>query len=75
VLRNFGSGVKDVVARLQPLMEYPEAVKAINILRRDFLDPEMVGPRRVAAFLSGDRNDEIQADVVGFVSQLLQHLR
>ena len=26
---------------------------------------------RVAAFLTGGRDDELQADVVGFVSQLL----
>jgi hypothetical protein len=71
VVRNFGSGVHDVVAKLQPLLGDPDAQKALAILRRDFLDPDMVGPRRVAAFLTGGRDDELQADVVGFVSQLL----
>ncbi|MBI5544971.1 MAG: hypothetical protein HY901_13860 [Deltaproteobacteria bacterium] len=71
VIRNFGSGVHDVVAKLQPLLGDADTKKALGILRRDFLDPEMVGPSRVAEFLTGGRDDELQADVVGFVSQLL----
>ena len=74
VLRNFGSGVDDVAARFQPLLGDPDAQKALAILRRDFLEPEMVGPARVAAFVAGGRNDALQADVVGFVSQLLSKL-
>lgn len=74
VLRNFGAGVEDVAARFRPLLDEPEAQKALGILRRDFLDPEMVGPARVAAFLTGGRNDALQADVVGFVSRLLSKL-
>lgn len=71
VVRNYGFGVGDVVARLQPLLDDPDARKALIILRRDFLDPEMVGPSRVAAFVSGGRNDEIQADVAGYLLRLL----
>jgi len=71
LVRNFGTGVHDVVAKLQPLLGDPDAQKALAVLRRDFLDPDMVGPSRVAAFLTGGRDDELQADVVGFVSQLL----
>jgi len=71
VIRNFGAGVDDVVAKLRPLLGDPDVQKALIILRRDFLDPDMIGPSRVAAFLSGGHDDELQADVVGFVSQLL----
>ncbi len=71
VVRNYGAGVDDVAARLQPLLGDAEAQGALDILYRDFLDPESVGPRRVAEFLIGGADDAIQADVVGFVSQLL----
>lgn len=71
VIRNYGAGVDGVVAKLQPLLADAETQKALGILRRDFLDPEGVGPRRVAEFLVGGANDDIQADVVGFVTRLL----
>jgi hypothetical protein len=74
VVRNYGSGVDDVVARLRPLLGDSDAQRALTILRRDFLDPDAVGPRRVAAFLSGGRDDELQADVGGFVAQLLKRV-
>lgn len=71
VIRNYGDGLDDVVAKLQPLLGDPDTQKALGILRRDFLDPESVGPRRVAEFIVGGRDEAIQADVVGFASQLL----
>jgi hypothetical protein len=74
VVRNFGSGVHDVAAKLQPLLGDADTQKALSILRRDFLDPGMVGPSRVAAFLMGERDDDLQADVVGFLSQLLSKI-
>lgn len=71
VIRNYGSGVDDVVAKLQPLLGDADTQKALGILRRDFVGPENVGPRRVAEFITGGPDDDLQADVVGFVSQLL----
>jgi hypothetical protein len=71
VIRNYGAGVDDVVAKLRPLLADAEAQKALGILRRDFLDPESVGPRRTAEFVTGGSDDVIQADVAGFVKQLL----
>lgn len=71
VLRNYGSGIDDVVARLNPLLDDPEAQRALAILERDFSAPDALGPMRVADFLTGRRDDIIQADVVGFVAQLL----
>ena len=74
VIRNFGGGVGDVVRKLRPLLDDDEATKALELLRRDFTHPEAVGPRRVAEFVTGGPDDEVQADVVGFVSQLLKSL-
>ena len=75
VVRNFGSGVNEVADRLRPLVADAEAQRAIAILRRDFSDIESVGPLRVAEFVSGAPDDEIQSDVVGFIGQLLQHVK
>ncbi len=72
VVRNFGSGVEDVAACLKPLLADPAASQAIAIIRRDFLDHDGIGPRRVAEFLTGEPDDAIQADVVGFIDLLLE---
>jgi hypothetical protein len=44
------------------------------LAREDFLDPDGVGPRRVAEFLVRGPDPDIQADVVGFVKALLGHV-
>lgn len=75
VIRNYGGGIGDVLARLQPLLDDEEAKRAIEILRRDFMDPDSVGPRRVAEFMTGGSDDDIQADVVGFVKMLLERTK
>jgi hypothetical protein len=74
VIRNYGAGVDNVAAKLHPLLDDAEAQKAIDILRRDFADPEGVGPMRVADFVTGGPDDVIQSDVVGFVRNLLRIL-
>lgn len=71
VIRNYGNGPRAVAARLQSLLDDAEAQEAISILRRDFSDPSEVGPRRVAEFVVGASDDDLQADVVGFFGQLL----
>lgn len=43
VIRNYGAGVDDVVAKLEPLLADAETQDALGILRRDFLDPESAG--------------------------------
>jgi hypothetical protein len=72
VVRNYGSGVADVWTRLRPLLDDDDVKAALDVLDRDFMDPESVGPRRVAEFVMGGPDDDIQADVVGFVHALLQ---
>lgn len=71
LVRNFGADVEDVAVCLRPLLVDAEAQRALQVLRDDFLDHEAVGPRRVAEFLLGGPDDEIQADVVGFVKSLV----
>jgi hypothetical protein len=71
VLRNYGRGPDDVAAKLRPLLDDSEARRALAILRRDFAELDSVGPMRVAAFVTGERDDELQADVVAFVGELL----
>ena len=73
LVRNYGTGVDDVASRLKPLLGDPAADEAIRILKRDFRQHDGPGPRRVADFLSDAPDEEIQADVVGFIGQLLDH--
>jgi hypothetical protein len=64
--------VDDVTLHLRPLLRSVEAERALGILRRDFREHDAVGPVRVAQFLRGTNDDDIQADVVGFVTRLVQ---
>ena len=75
VIRNYGKGVDDIATRLRSLLDDEEAQKAVAVLDRDFTDPESLGPRRVAEFIGGGPDDDIQADVVGFVGDLLRKIR
>ncbi len=74
VVRNYSAGVEAVAARLAPIAADPETVKALEILRRDFLDAHGPGPRRVAEFLGRGPNEALQADVAGFIRRLLAAL-
>jgi hypothetical protein len=71
MIRNYGVGVDDVYECLYPLLEDAETQEALGILRRDFSEPEYIGPSRVARFLYEATNPELQADVAGFVRALL----
>jgi hypothetical protein len=75
LIRNFGAGIGEAAACLQPLLADDEAKKAVQILRDDFLDHDGLGSRRVAEFLQGGLDDEPQADVVAFVRELLNRCR
>ena len=75
VVRNYGSGVEDVAVRLRPLLDHPEAQRALDILERDFGAPDAVGPMRVARFVTTSEDVVIREDVVGFIRDLLQLVR
>ena len=71
VVGNYGAGPSDVASKLQPLLDDADAQRALTILKRDFSDLDVVGPMRVAAFVTGGKDEPLQADVVGFIGQLL----
>jgi len=75
VVRNYGGGVADVTARLKPLLSDQSAKAALEYLRSDFNNRESTGPRRVAQFLYGRDDAGTQADVVGFLRQLIDGCR
>lgn len=70
-IQNFGTGVHEVAEALKPLLTESEAKKSLEILKEDFTEHESIGPFRVAQFLTGGKDDIIQADVAGSVRQLL----
>lgn len=72
LVRNYGNGVGDVASRLKPLLHEPLPREALDILKEDFREHDGLGPRRVAEFVAGAPDDEIQADVAGFIGQLLE---
>lgn len=72
VVRNFGSGVEDVATRLKPLLDDENAQRAITILREDFASPNHLGPMGVPRFLMSAADAETQADVYGFIAELLR---
>lgn len=71
LLRNYDRGISDVAAQLRPLLPDTSAVRALEYLRTDFHDSETIGSRRVAEFLYGRSDADVQADAVGFIRQLL----
>lgn len=74
VIRNYGAGVADVADHLRPLLGDDSAQRALATLRGDFGSIDNIGPRRVAEFIEGSLDDDIQADVVGAVGELLESL-
>jgi hypothetical protein len=47
VLRYFGAGIDEVVARLVPLLDDASAQEALTVLESDFSNIESLGPRRL----------------------------
>lgn len=74
VTRNYGRGVVDVAGRLRPLLDDLRTRKALAMLERDFASLDSLGPRRVAEFLAGAPDDDLQADVSAFGRSLLDGL-
>jgi len=72
LVRNYGNGAQDVAQALKPLLQEREGKTCIEILKEDFMNTENVGPIRVAQFLTGGRDEVTQADVVGFVRELVE---
>lgn len=75
VVRNYGTTIDDVASSLKSLLHDPSAEEALDILEQDFGKHDCIGPLRAAEFLTNGPDAEIQADVVGFVRQLLERCR
>lgn len=75
VVRNYGTPIDDVASSLKSLLHDPFAEEALSILEQNFGEHDGIGPRRTAEFLTNGPDDAIQADVVGFVRQLLKRCR
>jgi predicted nucleotidyltransferase len=71
MLQNYGNGIADVFQRLRPLLNAPATQQALNILTRDFLSLDSVGPLRFAEFLGNQQDDAIRADAAGAVRSLV----
>ena len=72
VLRNYGRGVSEVAEHLRPLLYDADAKKALGVLRDDFQDHDALGPIAVSSFQGTPDDDDIRADVVGLVGDLLR---
>jgi hypothetical protein len=70
-IRNYRKGIEDIADALKPMLQENETKDAIKILREDFTEHNSVGASRVAEFLTGGKDDAIQADVAGFVNRFL----
>ncbi len=71
MLQNYGHGVEDVFARLQPLLNAPPTQQALAILKRDFVGVDSVGILRLAEFLGDTQDANVRADASGAVRSLL----
>jgi hypothetical protein len=74
VLQNYGNGPADVAARVALLVNEPETQEALAVLAEDFRTIESVGPRRVSEFLYDARDENVEADALGAVRDLLAGL-
>ncbi len=72
LLRNYGLSVVEVADEVRSLLPDASARRGPEYLRADFLEPDSIGPRRIAEFLHGRPEATIQADAVGFVRELLR---
>lgn len=72
VLRYLEAGLADVASRLRLLANDRSTQDALAVLREDFSDVDGLGSTRVAEFLTGGPDDDVQADARGVVLDLLE---
>jgi hypothetical protein len=75
VIRNYGSGITDIAKIIVPLVKDkdPDTLQALSILRDEFATIDSIGPIRAMEFELGDgqRDDELQQDIVGAIKSFL----
>jgi len=74
LLRNYGRGVADIADEIRPFLDDSTTKEALAYLSEDFSEIDSIGPKRTAEFLTGESDEEIQADALGFVASLLREL-
>lgn len=74
MLRYFGDGIEDIAEALNLLMDDADAVEAMKWLKDDFSTIDSPGPLRTARFRLGIPDDDLQADAMGLVQDLLRVL-
>ena len=75
VLQNHPGGIDAAAEALGPLLVNEHCKKAIEVLTNDFQTLDHLGPRRVAYFLYGDSDEEIQAQAYALVNDLINALQ
>ncbi len=65
---------KDVLSFFAEHRNDSQVQEALSIIRQDFTRPDGIGPIRAARFLRNEPDDEIQADVVGLATRLLDEV-
>ena len=74
VLAHFGDGPAAAAQHLRPLLDHPEAERAVAILRTEFAAIDHAGPAAVARFLLRNGDDALKADVAGVFADFLAAL-
>ncbi len=75
LVRYYKGGPDEVGRQLAELLPDEYATLSIDYLNENFMGHDQAGPRDVAMFLTGDLDDDIQADVVGTIAALLDAAR
>ncbi len=76
VIMQHGDGTTASIAeRFQLIADSDEAQVALNYLAEDFASPDHLGPVRTAAFLTGGRDHQTEADAFGHVQEFLSRTR
>ena len=74
VLRNYGDGIDDIVARFDPLRGDEKLNEALAIIESNFTEETSTGPMRASDFIHAGVDDDTLADVVGLSLSLLAGL-
>ncbi len=69
-----GIGVGATAQCLRRFLDDSHVVEALAIVHQDFTAHDSLGPKRVAEFLTGGADDDIQADTVGLALSLLREV-
>ena len=69
-----GLGINVVARDIKPFLTDPHVDQALTIIKENFTAHDSPGPVRAAAFATGGRDDDLQADVVGLAQGLLSRL-